>query len=666
MFTAPILLLILCVSPVLGPTTASLAPTCPAVSTLRIDDAKDAYEAAEKRLRRASHKDELSQRTDALDAFVLLGEPAGVLVLIDRAGVASKEAGLSRREFDEKRVLLDRRRVQLAEMELAAERKSSMKEKVIGMTKEVRELEERLVILEDKLAVQEPWATALRTGAKKLVLSQADGKRRSVLKDIWKLLDKSDDAALRVSSAELLADIGEKETAKRLAKSATAALDERVKMMKALPELEAKVHDWERKLQEENDKMGGNTKGTVDGYNQVLNDASGLRHDAFVQKLLAEDLLAAAAVGLANEAGEAQAASASALLKSASKSPHRLRLIELLITSGADTAREGLVASLAGQREPLMRVAVIDGLAQAGDTRIVEWLLASGLSDESWHVRSRSMLALSTLRSAAAVEPLLDALEEEEGRLRTDAEAALELLTAKNFNGNMTLWRRWWKDNKEGFVVSDATEKSDEEKALEGVGLTFFGLRTESEKVLFILDASGSMNEPMATYTGGGRAGETRLTVAKRELMKALAGVKDGGTFNIVVYAADVWTWSEEPVVMEAMTREEATIFVEEITAIGGTNIWGCIEKGLDMSQGRKSKKGLSKWVQPNYDTLFLLTDGQPSIGISTNREEILDMVRERNEGLGLVINTIGLSSDQDAVLMRRLAEENNGTYAAR
>ena len=76
---------------------------------------------------------------------------------------------------------------------------------------------------------------------------------------IWKLLDKSDDAALRVSSAELLADIGEKETAKRLAKSATAALDERVKMMKALPELEAKVHDWERKLQEENDKMGGST-----------------------------------------------------------------------------------------------------------------------------------------------------------------------------------------------------------------------------------------------------------------------------------------------------------------------------------------------------------------------------------------------------------------------
>jgi len=60
------------------------------------------------------------------------------------------------------------------------------------------------------------------------------------------------------------------------------------------------------------------------------------------------------------------------------------------------------------------------------------------------------------------------------------------------------------------------------------------------------------------------------------------------------------------------------------------------------------------------------LTDGQPSIGVSLNREEILDMVSETNESLGIVINTIGLSSDQDAVLMRRLAEENHGAYAAR
>jgi hypothetical protein len=563
-------------------------------------------------------------------------------------------------------VLLDRRRVQVAELRLAAERNEDMQEKVEQMEGEIQALEEETAMLADDLFVQEPWAVAVRKGAKALVMAQATGKRRGVLKGIWKLLDKSDDASKRVASAELLADIGEKDTAKRLAKAAMDALDERVKMMKALPELEAKVHDWERKMQEEANKMGGNSRATMDAYNQVRGDAAGLRHSAFVQKLLAEDLLVAAALGLANEPAEAQADAVGALLKSATKSPHRLRLVELLVSSGVERARVGLIAGLVTEKEPLMLVATVNGLAAAGDERISAWLLASGLAHESWHVRSRSMSALASLRIGAAVGPLIDALEGEEGRLRTDAEDALELLTSMNFNGNITLWRRWWADNKDGFVVSDAPAKSDEEKALDGVGLTFFGLRTESEKVLFILDTSGSMNEPMASYTGGGKAGETRLKVAKRELLKALAGVEDGGVFNIVIYAADVWTWQDDPVVMDPKSREEVSLFVEELKANGGTNIWGCMELGMDLAKGRKSKKGAAKWVQPNYDTVFVLTDGQPSIGVSLDREEILDMVREKNEGLGLVINTIGLSAEQDAVLMRRLAEENNGTYAAR
>ena len=41
-------------------------------------------------------------------------------------------------------------------------------------------------------------------------------------------------------------------------------------------------------------------------------------------------------------------------------------------------------------------------------------------------------------------------------------------------------------------------------------------------------------------------------------------------------------------------------------------------------------------------------------------------MVAEENADLGIVIHTIGLSTDQDAVLMRSLAEQNGGTYAAR
>ncbi len=626
----------------------------------------DELKLAEKALSRASQKDSLEERVAALDVLVGLGDADGVMILVKRYASASKRAADARKDLDESTLLLERRRVQLAELELAAERKSSMKPAVSEMQTKIQDLEAKIKKTTVKLAVDEPWTAALREGTNKLVAVQASGKRKGVVKELWKSIDKSDEASTRIACAEVLADIGMKDTAKRLAGIAIDALDERVKMMKALPALEADVHKWERKIQEEVDKMGGNTQGTVAAYQRLQGEAASLRLRTYRQKQLAADFLSAAATGLSNEPDAEQGKAIVALLKLARKSPHRLRVVEVLVDSNVEEARAGLLAMLEQEAEPLQQVSILDGLSMAGDKRIVPWILSAGLSDASWHVRSRSMAAIGVLRPTGCVESLLAAMKVEEGRIRQNAEEALKLLTAKDFNGNLTLWERWWADNKDGFVVSDAVAKSDEEKALEGIGMSFFGLRSESEKVLFILDASGSMNEPMQTYTGGGKAGETRLTVAKREILKALAGVKNGGSVNIVVYAADVWIWSEEPVVLDGETRADAQKFIEEIVANGGTNIWGCMERGLQMAGGKKSKKGAAKWTEPSYDTLFLLTDGQPSIGVSLNREEILDMVSETNESLGIVINTIGLSSDQDAVLMRRLAEENHGAYAAR
>jgi hypothetical protein len=117
---------------------------------------------------------------------------------------------------------------------------------------------------------------------------------------------------------------------------------------------------------------------------------------------------------------------------------------------------------------------------------------------------------------------------------------------------------------------------------------------------------------------------------------------------------------------MDADSRAEATAFVETIKPVGGTNIYGAMQHGLREARGAKKKKGAPRWVEPAYDTIFLLSDGVPSMGISTERDGILTMVSEENADLGAVIHTIGLSSDQDAVLMRSLAERNGGTYAAR
>jgi hypothetical protein len=53
-------------------------------------------------------------------------------------------------------------------------------------------------------------------------------------------------------------------------------------------------------------------------------------------------------------------------------------------------------------------------------------------------------------------------------------------------------------------------------------------------------------------------------------------------------------------------------------------------------------------------------------VGLVITAEPILRYVREWNRTAGIVIHTIGLSGAQDAYLLRRLAEENGGTYVAR
>jgi hypothetical protein len=53
-------------------------------------------------------------------------------------------------------------------------------------------------------------------------------------------------------------------------------------------------------------------------------------------------------------------------------------------------------------------------------------------------------------------------------------------------------------------------------------------------------------------------------------------------------------------------------------------------------------------------------------VGLTTQPDEILAYVREKNRSGGIVIHTIGLSGAQDAYLLSELAAQNGGTYSAR
>ena len=61
----------------------------------------------------------------------------------------------------------------------------------------------------------------------------------------------------------------------------------------------------------------------------------------------------------------------------------------------------------------------------------------------------------------------------------------------------------------------------------------------------------------------------------------------------------------------------QITEVVDELDAVGGTNIYGALEAAFAMAGVKEGKE----WTEPLVDTIFLLSDGKPSIGISTDPE---------------------------------------------
>jgi Mg-chelatase subunit ChlD len=63
---------------------------------------------------------------------------------------------------------------------------------------------------------------------------------------------------------------------------------------------------------------------------------------------------------------------------------------------------------------------------------------------------------------------------------------------------------------------------------------------------------------------------------------------------------------------------------------------------------------------------IILISDGKPTVGAVLDPERIREEVRALNRLRRIVIHTVGVGKDQNVDFMRRLAEDNNGTYAAR
>ena len=311
-----------------------------------------------------------------------------------------------------------------------------------------------------------------------------------------------------------------------------------------------------------------------------------------------------------------------------------------------------LVAMSKGE-DPELRNLAIQALGGTRDASYLPALIAA-LDDANWSTRMAALEALEHLRAKDAVSAIIARMGKEDGRIRSEFANTLWRLTGQLYQDNVEAWAKWWENSKDAFVfVTEEKLKEvrtgEEEwrlKQTTHVKTEFFGIKIISHRVIFIIDISGSMNEGiLGEYQG--MKGQSRIDIAKTELEKCVLGLDPSAFFNVITFSSGVERWIDGALAAASQkNRDEAKAYIEKIGANGGTNLYGAVKEAF---------------TDKDVDTIFILSDGEPSVGEETDPVVIREHVKAWNEHRGIVINTIQIAGQFQ--VLDWLADDSGGTH---
>ncbi|MBK6942269.1 MAG: HEAT repeat domain-containing protein [Planctomycetes bacterium] len=300
-------------------------------------------------------------------------------------------------------------------------------------------------------------------------------------------------------------------------------------------------------------------------------------------------------------------------------------LVELVQDSDAAVAAEALHSLGFNDRELAARH-VARVLTEHASTERIDVRLASALRDAR------------RLRQSAVLEPLVRLLEHPRERVRSAAFVALSELTGLEIPPDPKAWGEWWTHYGATFDVQAKASKSVEPRS----SVKFYGLPVASDRVVFVLDLSGSMREL-------DRSGKPRLDTARAAFAAAVEALPPSARFSVVVFGDAATAWSKELVPASPAKVEDAIKFLARQQARGKTNLFD----GLRVAYGFD-----------DVDTVVVLSDGAPSTGEFQYFQRIRHHVGRMNRTRGIAVSTVALAEKDDArAFLRELSEATGGVF---
>jgi len=281
-------------------------------------------------------------------------------------------------------------------------------------------------------------------------------------------------------------------------------------------------------------------------------------------------------------------------------------------------------------------------------------LAVAALQDPAWPVRLAAVDCLRAWRQTEDLPLLLAAFGEEHGRVQESLRATLCSLTGCDFGNSPAAWASWWEEQSSEYRLPEqvaATPTSTEAPSLvpaiptagaphHTVSLRrYHDLPLPAGGLVFLLDASGSMEEPFDSE-------HTQFEVYAAELLDSIGSLGTHSPFDILLFSTEVRAWRPHLEPRTATSLASAETFLAQAKLGGPTNLHEALLRALAV---------------PEVETVFLLSDGDPTAGAIQDPETLLRMVARANRHLGVRIHTIAVGNPSGDFL-QRLAAQNDGT----
>jgi len=340
------------------------------------------------------------------------------------------------------------------------------------------------------------------------------------------------------------------------------------------------------------------------------------------------------------------------------------------------------VQKLLGDDEERVRIAAARSLGHFRKQPKAVELLKKAVRDPAWSVRGAAVYSLGRIRTSASIAVIINAAQREKGRLLDDINKVLQAVTGKTFE-YPEQWKGWWK-GVGGKLPTRQAAAADQRGNAAAKGRKrdrFYGIPTNSTKICYIIDVSGSMKKEVETWkhvtiTGrkqGEQAvqGKTRIEVAKNELKRAVGNLNSKKNFSILFFNHAVKPWRSGMTKASPANKKAAVKDIDKVVPMGATYTLGVLREAFTIA-GVINSPGATKKDGAGIDTIFLVSDGGPT----DNRLEgpkpmdpeiILDQVRQWNKDAGIVIHTIAVDTLPDGTyFLKQLAAQNHGTFVER